>query len=83
MKILTEEEKNGIETLTKGRGGARHPVYAEIKKLQVGQALLIETSDWSAKTPPGVNVHGAFRDGRKFSVRTLADRSGWLVTRLA
>lgn len=79
MKILSEKE---VASYGLPEGPSKNPCVAEVKKLKVGQVLLIEKGEWKRATPPSVMLGGCIRNGMKFSTRTLKDGSGWLVTRI-
>ncbi len=52
------------------------------KVMDVKQGVLVNKSEWTIKTPPNVNSRKPLA-GKKFSVGTLADNSGWVITRTA
>ena len=97
MKTLTAKEQSEMRFLPK-RNCQNSAVYDAISDLEVAQALFFGKDEWQTKTPPmnaipsltyrtkRSNYRGSLRAskliGKKFSVRTLFDRSGWVVTRI-
>lgn len=84
MEILTPKEISKLEYHCKRRISKNERVYEEIDKLKTGEGLTISNSEWLIKTPP-VNALSfvqkkAWKD-RRFSVRKLADESGWAIIR--
>ena len=81
MKHLSKSQAQK-KTLAKAHtNGKRSLISLALEKLSEGEALEIKMKDWDRPHPSKI-VHALFTD-RKFSVRTLSDRSGWLVTRLS
>lgn len=56
-------------------------VYAALRTLEVGQSLHVLRFEWDTQSLPGTSVPSTIRDGRKFSIKSLSDKSGWLITR--
>ena len=75
-----------------------YKVYAEVAKLKVGEALVVKRKEWVGKEKSIAHIYSMtfaskrkdYKDsplgkmfiGKKFSIRTLADRSGWGIVRL-
>ena len=81
MKILTEEE---TKNLTFGRESYQPTVFTEaFKKLQIGENLLITKEEWGEeKTTPSRLSPVWLRQGKRMTRKTLADKSGWVFTRV-
>lgn len=88
-KVLSQSEWAGIEVKQAGLGSRRmHPeaqkVMDLIKSVSILQAVDIERTDWPYKSEPsGVISHWAKRNGKKFSLRSKKDGTGWIVIRTA
>jgi hypothetical protein len=81
MKKLTKEQADAILPL--GRGNSTR-ISGMLKQLEIGEGLVIEKSDWKAKTPPlRIVNYLSKKTGRKFRKGTMPDRSGWFVQRLS
>jgi len=78
MKRITKDE---YEKLSFKR--AANPVLIAIKELKVGEFLVVDIGEWKAKTPLGNFFSHLYKIGRKFSIRTLADKKGWVVNRIS
>lgn len=81
MKHLSKSEAKKNKLAKAHTNGKRSVLSLALEKLEKGEALEISVKGWN-RPHPSKFVHALFKD-RKFSVRTLADRSGWLVTRLS
>lgn len=81
MKKLSPQETAKILAAHRG-AKSRNPVLAEVRNLEVGETLLIESKDWLTKTSPVVIINSCFRDGRKYTIKTLAKGAGWICTRV-
>lgn len=81
MKHLKKAEAKKKNLAKEHTNGKRSVLSLALEKLSEGEALEINKKGWD-RPHPSKFVHALFKD-RKFSVRTLADRSGWLVTRIA
>ena len=80
MKILSPEEAQNIIPLSKGRMTL---LSAKLKQLKVGEALVLESKDWSAKTPPyRVANNVAKRHGWRFEQGRMPDGLGWIFKRV-
>lgn len=85
MRKISTKELATLEVAPRGRAKEEaHPVYAKVGELREKETLLVLKTDWDRDQDFVNSIHGYFkRDDRNFSVKTLADRSGWLVTRLS
>ena len=80
MKKLTSEEYNQLPI--RGKGRSSH-VFNSIVNLQVGEALLIEKSDWKRKASPSTLVRYIEKNhDMRFTCGSLAGGSGWAVRRI-
>lgn len=62
------------------------PVYAEVATLNIGESLLVQKADWTLKhfAVSAYSFPKSLRtDGRKYRCLTLADDSGFVITRTA
>lgn len=60
------------------------PPINALEALEKKKSIVIKQESWEKEKDFIVAVHNAYRrSDKKFSVKTLADRSGWLVTRVA
>jgi uncharacterized protein (DUF2249 family) len=56
-------------------------IYDRLKSLKVGQELKLEISEWKGHTTPqSLNWNPRYQG--QFTVRRLADGTGWVVMRL-
>lgn len=76
MKKITAGDLNKLNV------GSKNKVTEELRKLDIGEILQVEHSDWNLKTSIGVMVASTFRDGRKFRTKTIKD-GGWVITRIS
>jgi hypothetical protein len=80
-------DRKTFEKLEKKNGSL---IISACKKLKVGETLLVDNSDYTKKSPfhqyigsSQNGVSGALKKLKiKLSVRTLADDSGWTLTRV-
>lgn len=80
MKKLSAEEAKNIIPLTSGR---MTQLSANLRQLQVGEALILETKDWRTKdTPYRVANLIAKRYGWRFEQGRMPDGSGWIFKRV-
>ena len=82
MKKLTKEQVEVMNFVqSHGAGRPLNPVTIQARTLMIGESLLVEASDRKGyKTPPSSSMGG---DYVKLTVRTLASRDGWVITRTA
>ncbi len=79
MKKITKEDAAKLAT----KIGSSSAVRTAVIYLQVGEVLVIERSDWTQKKGPGQMVQRVTeRTKQKYTVKTLADDSGWVVERV-
>lgn len=83
MKVLNKTAISGLRFL--GRKVSLHPtLYSVIDALKVGEGVSFSKSEWKAKSPPSSVIGSRYNStGIQFSVRQLADRSGYVVIRKA
>lgn len=64
--------------------GRMAPLRPHLLNLEVGEALLIERSDWQQRrrSPSTMLRRMAARTGRDFDMRVMMNGTGWVVTRL-
>lgn len=81
MRKLSKKEAAALETRPPGRMA---PLRAHLLNLEVGEALLIERSDWQQRrrSPSTMLRRMATRTGRDFDMRVMMNGTGWVVTRL-
>ena len=80
MKKITPDELKGIRLRLRGN---LSPIRYELMDMQQGETLLIEPSDWNRKTPPSVLLRELMKKYRRtYTVATMLDKPGWLVTRI-
>jgi len=75
MKKLTLSEVLNLSLKAPGNRPP-NPVTREIQQIAVGESVLLPKNEWSGKNAPNPN-----RRGMRFSFRTLADDSAWVITR--
>ncbi len=71
---------NDIQVKKKGRKPRNTAAFAKIEKVKVGGSIIITTEEWLIKPIPGAHVIRRYT-GLEFKVETLADDSGWKLTR--
>lgn len=97
MELLTKEKAMEVPVVTTRYESTNRRLYEMIGKLRVGQAIMFKKEEWVGKSHPRVNIPsyghpsksiGHKRSdaaqklfGKKFSIRTLADKSGYIVIR--
>lgn len=80
MKKLSPAEYEQLPI--RGKGRSSH-VFNSLINLKVGEALLIEKSDWKRKAGPGTLIRYIEKKHRmRFSCGALNDGSGWAVKRI-
>ena len=80
MKKLTPDEYNQLPI--RGKGRSSH-VFNSIVNLQIGEALLIEKSDWKRKASPSTLVRYIEKNhDMRFTCGSLAGGNGWAVRRI-
>lgn len=81
MKKITDDEYSKLPLIGRGRIS---DFYREVARLQVGEILLLERSDWKKNYHPSRTVKSlAKRTARRFEVMTIATGDGWTVKRLS
>jgi hypothetical protein len=67
-----------------GRQGpvANRGTYEKILALMIGKKLTVARSEWIGKTPLGHTLSNNPNYRGRFSVRTLEDKTGWVIVRL-
>ena len=84
MHKLSPTEVSALQLKSSATGrGTTDKFFREAALLNVGEALFIGKNEWPIKTPP---VSSAFPKryrsrGEEYRVNTLADDSGWIITR--
>lgn len=65
--------------------GQAEPVWQAASFLAVGEAILVEQSEWPYKAAPTPSMMPKRyrKEGATYRVNTLADNSGWLIRRTA
>ena len=82
MQILQKDEVLKVEVTNRGHSGENGVIYRAVDSLKVGQGVQIERDEWKTRTAPSSTIPAVFnRRGKKFSIRTLVDKSGWLIVR--
>lgn len=86
MKIVPLDEVEGLEFFYNYRVGNRivSPFVLMLRKLKVGEALIIERSEWKLKSKPSTRANAAWRDGSvqkgyKFIGRTLKNKDYCII----
>ena len=80
MKKLTSAEYEQLPI--RGKGRSSH-VFNSIVNLQIGEALLIEKTDWKRKASPSTLVRYIEKNhDMRFSCGSIAGGNGWAVRRI-
>lgn len=82
MKILTKDEIAKLAFFGGGVGKDKNLVIKKFRELELGETLFFSTEEWVPKTGPSQLYRGAMKDDRRLSIRRLADKSGWIATRI-
>jgi len=87
MKIVSFEESLQYKTTIK-RSRVANPKTIEflsaVDRIPVGAAVVVQKDEWLCKNPPGVSCSKRLeKTGKKFKSMTLADKSGWIIRRVA
>lgn len=80
------KKNKNLETLRPGPAPLARttPPINALETLEQGATHVVNSRSWKRDKDFILAVHNAYRRSeKKFSVKTLADRSGWLVTRLS
>ena len=79
MKKITKEEAEKLQT----KLGSSTVVRTEVTFMKVGEVLIIEKRDWTQKKGPGQMLQRVTeKTKQRYTLKTLADESGWLVERI-
>ena len=70
-----------IQVKKKGRKPRNEAAFNRIKEVKVDEFIIIEKKEWKIMPIPGAHVIRRYT-GLEFKVETLADDSGWKLTRL-
>lgn len=84
MKILTAQEYVSLQSQFKKKGPKTvkgGQFVKAIQSLNLGEILLIESSDWKLKSSPSTYLH-AYKKNKKFKTSSLLDGKGWIITRI-
>ena len=86
MNKLTPEQVKAVPVALSRRISPNEEILNVVDTLEVGEGLIFENSELKTKSPPYESFRGhqkrsSWKD-RKFRCRRLADKGGWLVTRL-
>lgn len=86
MKKISKDEFYSISSRA---SGALAELRESLEELEVGEAIMLEKSDWPNKVGPNVSVNAYYRVGNKtnptskrFSCKTLPENRGWAFLRL-
>lgn len=84
MKKLNRKEYIETFILTRGKRSLNAHIIQELWRLKKGEALYIAKEDWKWKANP-VNCVAQItaNTGGRYRSQTLADKSGWMVIRVA
>ena len=88
MKILSKAQASKLKLLPRhGNKGNPNPVTIPLNAdtFKVGCNMFVKKEEYNLKTNFGTFIQQSFRVSRsnkKFSIRRLANDSGWLVTRI-
>ena len=83
MKVLTKDQFYSIPARAKGTFAK---IQIKLEELEVGTALMVEPSDWPNKGSVGVPVSNTYKMGKstkRFQTRSLPNKQGWAILRLA
>lgn len=81
MKKLNETDIQKLDFLQRGK--AAHPVIVAKRTMEKGETFFFTMSEWAPMKTSPTNYLGKSQKNKRFSVRILADRSGFIVTRTA
>lgn len=63
-------------------GKRENPVLREMRKMEIGQVLLVERKDWKIKSTLSMVISSKLREwGKKFVSRALENNKWWVVMR--
>ena len=87
MQRLTQEEAASLTYKTPAGAGVskNDHIYKEINLLTTGEAIKVEKSEWNGKSmPSNASFPKKVRSlDRTYRVRSLADNSAWVITRIS
>ena len=70
-----------VKVKKKGQPFKNKVAYGLIRAIKVGRFIILPNNKWDLKTKPGAWLLRQ-RIGQEYLVQTLADDSGWKITRL-
>lgn len=86
FRILSPEEVSEVKILKSKKLSSNSPIYEILKKLKIGEGMIIKKDQWQIKSAPTyiLNQHqkGKNWGDKKMSCRQLEDKSGWLIIRI-
>ena len=85
MELIKKEEIANVK-LARSAGNiyTRNKFIIKINELEEGEGLIIRKIEWHFKTTPGVRVSfSQLLSSKRFFIRLIEDRSGWLVKRIS
>jgi hypothetical protein len=61
---------------------ATRKIYDRMRSMQAGEEFTLKRSEWKVATPPvdTIGKSATYRDD--YTVRELADRTGWVIARV-
>lgn len=78
MKIITENEIKQFAFRVR-----KNPVYKELDKLSVGEALMLPKLEWGRKTHPAILISSIFKNKTKrFRTRQTPDKLNYVIIRI-
>ncbi len=85
IKRLTEQEVEAMQhqfAVRQLRAEKTKVILAELGKLKIGQALLLNPEDWTGRSHPANHLKRYLPEGTTIKVRALEDKKGWVIQRI-
>lgn len=85
MKKITEEQFKRTEF--KHYAGKSSKLFVELRALEVGEHLFLGREEWKLSSDPTNHISNSCHrlkgalEGMRFSIKQLADDSGWIITK--
>lgn len=84
MQRIDQETYGRLALKQLGRIKGLNPISTEARTLNIGEALVFYKNEWPFKSNPATLLSAiGKRDNRILVTRSLADSTGWVVTRMA
>lgn len=82
MQLVSKEQMNQMVFKQKvGYGRAKNPIVESLLAMAVGSSALVTKEEWRGKGNPASSLYN--QKYKKFTLKSLNDGTGWVITRNA